>query len=762
MSTFPGQHPDQHPGHGDHERDTLAGVEAPPPAAAPTNAPPSGKPTLTRQQASRNVCLVIVAALLGMVLLSLCIVGVFLYVVLGSEQQFAVPAPDTASPNPGQRVDLPTATPLPRAPARQTIAPPTVENLTEVKRLVEGAMGPALYSPEGSLIAVAMGHDILLYDAATMEMVQSLNAHTHDVTSLAFSPLLEDGKPALLVSSAQDEPFALVWEVQAGQPRWRFEGHEGWIRSVAFSPDGTLLATGSIDKTINIWDMGSGEVAQTLRGHTNIVSGVSFAPGGVRLASTSRDGTLRLWDIKSGHEVQGAGVPQPFFEAPPDPAADAPSWTTGVDFGPDGSRIAVGAADGVVRILSASDGEVEHTLSEHRGVVVIRGVAFSPDGESLATASLDGTVRLWDVRTGERRLILDHKEMQVFGVWWHPDSTRLLSNSQTSGEVLLWDAASGEVEQSLPLAQGALTSLVYSPSGQLLGTSGTNGTIRVYSLTRDRHFTLAGGAIALQPITFLDNSELVAVTAGSAGSGENGGVVVFHMAARQHVRKMSDIAGGAMSVAVDPAGNLLAVGGRSGEIVLWDVAQRERTASLGGIAAEEGISLLAFGSEGTLLAASNEPASEPGTGERGAAPPTVTPHIGVWDVERGTLLHTLSGHTDMIMGLAAQPGGTLLASVGVDRALRVWDMERGTDVQQVPFDRQDGLPISVAFSPAGNLLAVGTTAGRVHFWEVQPGGKMTPVHTREVEGGNITSLAFRADGKQLAVSNGGVHLFELR
>jgi WD40 repeat protein len=750
--------PDQNHDHYDQEHDRT------PPARA----------AVTHQQASRNVCLVIAAALLGMVLLSLCIVSLFLIFMLQPGQQIAVPTPEVAAPNPGQRVDLPTATPPTSAPSGKDISPATVEHLTEVKHLVEGAMGPALYSPDGSLIAVAMGHDILLYDIATMEMVQSLSAHTHDISSLAFSPLLEGGKPALLVSSALDEPYVLVWDVQAGQPRWRFEGHDGWIRSVAFSPDGTQLATGSIDTTINIWDMDSGEVAQTLRGHTTIVSGVTFAPGGMRLASTSRDGTLRLWDLQSGQELEGG--PRPFFEAPTDPTSDAPYWTTGVDFSPDGRSVAVGAADGVVRILSLSSGEVEQTLSDHRALVVIRGVAFSPDGETLATASLDGTVRLWDARTGARLATLDHKEMQLFGVSWHPDSVRLISNTQTSGEVLLWDTSSGEVVQSLPLAQGVLTSLVYSSSGALLGSSGTNGTIRVYSIAKDRHFTLAGGAIALQPISFLSNLELVVVTeASSAGGGESsedGSVVVFHMDARQNVQEISRMDGVPRSVLVNPDGTLLAIGGRSGEIVLWDVQQREQAATLRGIAAGDGISLLAFSSDGALLAASNELSSEPGVvgDDDDSAPASSSPEIGVWDVERGELLHTLRGHTDMVMGIAAQPGGSLLASVSIDGSVRLWDMAQGEEVLQVPFDTSDGLPISVAFSPGGDLLAVGTTDGLIHFWDMEmearaaleDGGGMPLVHTLDVGDGNITSLAFRSDGKQLALSNGGVHLFELR
>jgi WD40 repeat protein/subtilase family serine protease len=161
-------------------------------------------------------------------------------------------------------------------------------------------------------------------------------------------------------------------------------GHTDWVRSVAFSPDGSLIASGSVDYTIKLWRVSDGALVRTLTGHTSGVSSVAFSPDGSLIASGSGDRTIRLWRVSDGALV-----------------ATLTGHTSGVSsvaFSPDGSLIASGSGDRTIRLWRVSDGALVATLTGHTSGV--SSVAFSPDGSLLASGSVDRTIRLWRVSDG--------------------------------------------------------------------------------------------------------------------------------------------------------------------------------------------------------------------------------------------------------------------------------------------------------------------------------------------------------------------------
>ncbi|OBQ21923.1 ribosome assembly protein 4, partial [Anabaena sp. AL93] len=163
------------------------------------------------------------------------------------------------------------------------------------------------------------------------------------------------------------------------------KGHEGYVRSVGFSPDGKKLASGSKDKTIKIWDVTTGKVLNTLKGHESEVWSVRFSPDGQQLASGSNDKTIKIWDVTTGKVLNTLKGHE--------------SEVISVGFSPDGKKLASGRNDKTIKIWNVTTGKLLNTLKGHESEV--RSVGFSPDGKKLASGSKDKTIKIWDVTTGK-------------------------------------------------------------------------------------------------------------------------------------------------------------------------------------------------------------------------------------------------------------------------------------------------------------------------------------------------------------------------
>ena len=596
-----------------------------------------------------------------------------------------------------------------------------------IMRLGKGAIGRGdrvvAFSPDSTRLAVASAIGIWLYDVATATEVALLEGHTGGVTSVAFS---SDG--TMLASGSEDETVKL-WAVATHTNIATLRGHTDGVWSVVFSPDGKMLASGSgdpiihfpADNTIKLWDVETNTNIASLEGHRGRVASMAFSPDGKILASGSEDETVKLWDVETNTNIAT-------LEGHTDKVSS-------VAFSPDGKILASGGGlfDRTVKLWDVETNTNTATLEGHTDGV--SSVAFSPDGKILASGvgdaffpeffpeSSDNRVKLWDVASGEPIASLGGHTGEVWSVTFSPDGTMLASAGGTfDNTVKLWDVDSTEPIDSFEGHMDVVSSVAFLSDGiRLAARSGYSSV--AFSPDGTRLATGSDNAILLWDV---DSGELITTLGGHT---------------------------------LSPDGTRIAAVSEDGKILVWDVDSGELIATLEGHAGEaEGtgaISVLVFSPDGTRLAA--------GSGLFGDYA------ILVWDVDSGEQTATLEGHTGgpwgAISALAFSPDGTRLASASFDTEsfdgtmLLVWDVDSGeliaTLVEGRRLGGQWGEVSVLMFSPDGTRLAAGS-GNIILLWDVDSGDQIATLEGHADYW--VNSVSFAPNGATLASGTGNTIL----
>jgi WD40 repeat protein/transcriptional regulator with XRE-family HTH domain len=279
------------------------------------------------------------------------------------------------------------------------------------------------------------------------------------ILSVAFSP---NGN--LLAAGTANGEIRL-WNIASGTTLPTCQGHTGWVWSIAFSPDRSTIASGSEDQTIRLWDVSTGQCLKTLQGHTSRVYSVAYNSNGNMLVSGGGDQALRLWDASTGRclkTLQGHA-----------------NRVRSVAFSPDGSTIVSGSEDQTLRLWDVSNGQCLNILQGHTDRV--HSVAFSPNGNTIVSCSEDKTVRLWDIGTGQCLKTLQGHTDWISSVAFSPDGSTIASGSHDR-TVHLWNVSTGQCFKILQGHIGWVRSIAFSPNRNLLASGSEDGTIKLWDV----------------------------------------------------------------------------------------------------------------------------------------------------------------------------------------------------------------------------------------------------------------------------------------
>ena len=563
-----------------------------------------------------------------------------------------------------------------------------------------------VFSRDGKTLASgSRTQEIDLWDVETGFHLATLEENPARSKFLRHIPVSFSPDGSILASGSYDgDSTVKLWDVATRTWIATLTDHERWVESVAFSRDGRILASGAGDGVVILWDVATKENIASLK-HRAAVGSVAFSPDESTLAVGLPFGQIKLWDLATETNIAT-------FEG-------QVSWTTSlssVSFSLDG-RILAAAAGETVSLWDVEKGNAK-TLYGHNNVG--NSMSFSWDGTTLASGSWDGTVKLWDVETGRNiysffGLHVPHDSSYAPSVVsFSPDERTLAAGFY--GKVMLWDVATRtHITTFNNLFDGPMASMSFSPDGATLFRGHSEKIVQMDVAT--------GTRITTDPLEPALRSMALSPDGTILASGARLGTVRLWDASNLTLITTLEedrFDGGVGAVAFSRDGRTLASGSYRG-IKLWDVLTQRHIATLAEDRFDGGVRALVFSRDGRTLAS--------GTGNGG---------VVLWDVQTRQIITTLDGHTGTVVSVVFSRDGTTLATGSSrhlgDSTLLLWDM---TELEQ------SRLPLDETIMPDPNLrAAIATAVGMPSGAPILRGNldTLTEIHAPNASISDLTGL----------------------
>ncbi|MFG6093899.1 NB-ARC domain-containing protein [Leptothoe sp. ISB3NOV94-8A] len=496
------------------------------------------------------------------------------------------------------------------------------------------------------------------------------------------------------------------------------------VRTIAFSHNGTLLASGEGRGKIRIWEVKKKQSSITLEslksfaGHTNGILSLAFSPVEGVLASSSVDGTIRIWDIHTGSSSKFSETFRHRI------------WS--IAFSPNGELIASGHDDSAVRIWDVQNRQCLQILEGHKAR--IWAVGFSPNGRLIASASADKTIIIWDIKQYRSLYTFADHTDEVTSIAFSPDGHFIASGSADK-TVRIWDARKFKCLHTFYGHTDWIWSISFSPSDKLLVTSSADETIRFWDVQKFQYlYAIAershrGWAVAFSP----DGNFLASAHGDST-------IRLWDVHKRLCLYILTGYSNGISATDFSPDGKYIASGSADGIIRLWDVQKRLCIHAL--VGHKRGVLSIAFSSNGRFLASSGEDSI-----------------IRLWDMQKLQCDNEFTEQNNWVRSIAFSPDDKFLASGCNDHTIRLWDIEN--DCCSKVFKGHTDWVRSVTFSPDGMLLASGSADNTIRLWSIREEKFLYKFHKHDT---GVLSVIFSPDSNFLASSgeNGIIRLWDLK
>lgn len=553
---------------------------------------------------------------------------------------------------------------------------------------------------------------------------------------------------ANLVAAGGWDGKAVVWNRETGQVVREVTPGGNYVFSVALSPDGESLLTGSDLRSggLQLYSMATGEKVREFDGHEDAITAVSFSRDGSKILSASYDGTARLWETATGHQIAS-------FRG-------HTWWVWSARFSSDESEIVTASQDGTVRVWKVANASHGPPFTGHQGPVY--AATFSPDGKTIASAGYDRRILAWhpaDLRpidyqslteagTASVRQMVPSRGFighsgSVRDLDFAPDGQTLLSASQDN-TVKLWRVDSGELMTTLRGHGGWVRSARFIHGGHGVASASHDRTVREWSLAGREEFQVFAGQVLdghtdgiLSASFSPDRTHIVTASRDHTAriwDASTGGEVMrlseghaylassailfdegrrLMTAAVDNSARIWDVASGAellrlektgraAAVAVSPDQETIVTGGAGGIIQVWNARTGERTRV---VSAERGhtqeVTALAFADEGRSLLSGDA---------RG--------RLCVWDFGSGQLKHRFDSHTRKINQIVVFPDGKTAATASSDNTVGQWDLAAGTELKSRILKHPDAV-LAIQLTADGSTIITSCADQRLRVWNAE-------------------------------------------